>query len=96
MTIRECYLRDRGRERTRNGGSRLKREEENDSKREQEKNEGSGKGIERGLLEREEDTTVKRGGRKDFEEREKGFAEGNKKNDLEIKDEKKNGQVRKD
>ena len=72
-----------------------KRRRERFQERAGKKNEGSGKGIERGLLEQEDDTAVKRGGRKDFKEREKGFAEGNKKNDLERKDEKKNGQVRK-
>ena len=83
MTIGECYSRDQGRERTRNGGSRLKREEENDSKREQKKAEESGKGIESRIVRARKTTNSgQERRRKDFEERER-VCRGKQENDLE-------------
>ena len=83
------------RDREKEGGSRLKEEEENDSKRERKKAEGSGKGVESRIVRaRRRQTAVKRGGER-ISKRERGFVEENKKSDLEIKDGKKNGQVRK-
>ena len=73
----------------------MKGEEENDSKRERKKVEGSGKGIESRIVRaRRRQTAVKRGGER-ISKRDKGFVEENKKSDLERKDGKKNGRVRK-
>ena len=73
----------------------MKGEEENDSKRERNKPEGSGKGVESRIVRaRRRQTAVKRGGERILKG-EKGFVEENKKSDLERKDGKKNGRVRK-
>ena len=68
-----------GERKTKKCGRRLKREEENDSKRERKKAEESGKGIESRIVRvRRRQTAVKRGGER-ISKKEKGFAAKNKK-----------------